>query len=307
MSNTISKCDSEEDEIESSSQELLENKLLSIFNSIKYNPYQIGLAPDNMLREAYWLNHQVVEGNLDDKAFHELYETTKQKLGTYQAATISMGMLYVILSCKSIKTLQTKALLNKLNDRFKLRPWMTPVKELISNYNKSMNGINHIKMNQEKDNGGFTIIVNSPGNFIAKDINFTGPVNIGGGNPDLGHYTDEQIAEAITAINGIGKPLNSKRKWAAVHWGLRWYCNFPTGTKEFCDRVDELPLGKLEFECDYTSIRHFTTFSFMDQDARFLDKVKASKQDNDFFLQCREVVIALATELGKAALPKMKL
>ena len=141
-----------------------------------------------------------------------------------------------------------------------------------------------------ENNDGFTINVNSPGNFIAKEITFTGPVNIGGGNPDLGHYTDEQIAEAITAINGIGKPLNSKRKWA-----------------EFCDRVDELPLGKLEFECDYTSIRHFTTFSFMDQDARFLDKVKASKQDNDFFLQCREVVIALATELGKAALPKMKL
>lgn len=154
---------------------------------------------------------------------------------------------------------------------------------------------------------GFCIQVYSPGNFIAKDITFAGPVNIGTMNGDNMTFTDDQIAEAIAAINGRKKALNSKRKWAAVHWGLRWYCNYPKEPMAFCERVKGLPLGQLEFECDYNSIRHFCGFSFMDQDARMMDKVKPSKMDMSFFLQCREVVLALATELGKAALPKIKL
>lgn len=112
-------------------------------------------------------------------------------------------------------------------------------------------------------------------------------------------YSDEAIAQAITAINGDNKPLNTKRKWAAVHWFLRWYCNFPTAAKDFCDKIKELPLGDLEYECDYTSIRHFSTLSFMNQDARQIDKVKPSKMDEEFFLQCRTVVVALASELEK--------
>ncbi len=158
-----------------------------------------------------------------------------------------------------------------------------------------------------KNNDGFSINIYSPGNFIAREINFTGTVNIGGGNNDTGGYSDKQIAQAITAINGEKKPLNSKRKWAAVYWALRWYCNFPTNTKDFCERVNELPLGELEYECDYNSIRHFSTLTFMNQDARQMDKVKPSKQDQPFFLQCREVVLALAAELGKAALPSMEI
>lgn len=157
------------------------------------------------------------------------------------------------------------------------------------------------------NNDGFCINVNSPGNFIAKEITFTGTVNIGGGNTGCGGYTDEQIAQAITAINGVKKPLNSKRKWAGVYWCLRWYCNFPPNAKDFCERVKELPLGELEFECAYNSIRHESTLSFMDQDARFMDKVKMSKMDEGFFKECRQVVLALATELGKAALPRLNL
>ena len=158
---------------------------------------------------------------------------------------------------------------------------------------------------RKKDNEGFCINVYSPGNFIAKEISFTGTVNIGGGHVDTNGYTDEQIAQAIKGINGKRKPLDSKRKWAAVYWCLKWYCNFPTNVPDFCEKVKELPLGKLEYECDYNNIRRDCALSFMDQDARFMDKVKPSKADQDFFLQCREVVLALVTELGKAALPKV--
>ena len=159
----------------------------------------------------------------------------------------------------------------------------------------------------DNPNDGFTINVNSPGNFIAKEITFSGTVNIGQAGTESGGYTDEQIARAITAINGKGKPLSSKLRWAAVHWCLRWYCNFPPSAKDFCDRVAELPLGKLEYECDYNSLRRWSTLSFMDQDCRSIDKVKPSRQDTEPFRQCREVVIALAAELGKAALPQVRL
>ena len=43
------------------------------------------------------------------------------------------------------------------------------------------------------------------------------------------------------------------------------------------------------------------------QDARFMDKVKPSKMDEGFFMECRQVVLALTTELGKAALPKISI
>lgn len=158
-------------------------------------------------------------------------------------------------------------------------------------------------MEQKKDDG-FSINVYSPGNFIAREITFTGTVNIGS-RTEAGGFTDEQIAKAIAAINGDGKPLDSKRKWAAVHWYLRWACNFPPSPKDFCERVAGLPLEGLQYECDYTSIRHFSTLTFMNQDARQMDKVKPSRQDEAFFLQCREVALALAQELGKSYLPQL--
>lgn len=158
---------------------------------------------------------------------------------------------------------------------------------------------------ERSDNDGFSINVYSPGNFIAKEITFTGTVNIGGGLADTNGYSDEQIAQAIKAINGAKKPLNSKRKWAAVYWCLKWYCNFPDDVKKFCERVKELPLGKLEYECDYENIRRDCLSTLMDQDARFMEKVKVGRSETAFFMQCREVVLALVTELGKAALPKV--
>lgn len=108
---------------------------------------------------------------------------------------------------------------------------------------------------------------------------------------------DEEVSQAIMAINGDKKPLNSKRLWAAVYWYLRWAYGFPVKTQDFCDRVNTLPLGELEYGCDYNCIRHFTTLTFMNQDPRDLDKVKPSKMDEPFFLQCRPVVMALREQL----------
>jgi hypothetical protein len=160
---------------------------------------------------------------------------------------------------------------------------------------------------KKENNDGFTINVNSPGNFIAREITFSGTVNIGGANTETVGYSDEQIAQALTNIVGKGKAIDSKRKWAGAYWGLRWYCNFPTSTKDFCDRIKALPLGQLECECDYDNIRRFTSMAFMEENPRFMDRIKPSASEKESFCQCREVVLALVAELGKSALPKVEI
>jgi len=159
---------------------------------------------------------------------------------------------------------------------------------------------------EKSSDGGFTINVNSPGNFIAKEITFTGPVNIGG-STEQGGYTDEQIAEAIIAINGTGKILNSKQKWAGVYWCLRWYCNYPSNVTDFCEKVKDLSLSELEYPCDQNNFRRIASMSFMNENPRYMDKIKPSNSEKEYFIQCREVVFALLTELGKAVLPKVKI
>jgi hypothetical protein len=42
----------------------------------------------------------------------------------------------------------------------------------------------------------------------------------------------------------------------------------------------------------------------MEQDARQMDSVRPEKKDENFFSECRVVVMALAQELGKEMLPK---
>ncbi len=163
--------------------------------------------------------------------------------------------------------------------------------------------------NNNNNGGGFTVNVYSPGNMFANNITFEGTVNIGGNNlTEQFGYTDEQIAKAIEKICGEDKPLDIQKKWAAVYWYLRWQCNFPVKGSDFCERVKKLPFSKqLKPECNYESIRKYVKLSFMDQDARKLDGVRPSRNDMEFFTQCRSVVIALAQELGKATLPGTKL
>jgi len=121
-----------------------------------------------------------------------------------------------------------------------------------------------------------------------------------GRREQLEPYSDESVARAIVAICGEGKPLDSKQKWAGVHWLLRWECNYPARAKEFCERVATLPLPEnLAYKCDYRNIREISTLSFMNADPRELEKVKYSKHDEPLFFQLREVVQALERELRR--------
>ncbi len=113
-------------------------------------------------------------------------------------------------------------------------------------------------------------------------------------------YSDEQIARALVNIVGKNKAIDSKQKWAGAHWFLRWECNYPAKPQDFCNRIDLLGLpDDLEFKCDYSNIRAYATLSFMNEDPRYLEAVRYSKNDEQVFFQMRSVVIALREELQK--------
>lgn len=114
------------------------------------------------------------------------------------------------------------------------------------------------------------------------------------------NYNDEQVATALANIVGKGKPIDSKRKWAGAIWLLQWVCNYPQNARLACERINSLPLPQdLEYACDYRNVRELTTLSFMNEDARHMESVKYSKNDEGVFLELREVAIALEEELQK--------
>ena len=113
-------------------------------------------------------------------------------------------------------------------------------------------------------------------------------------------YSDEQVATALANITGKGKPIDSKRKWAGAIWLLRWVCNYPSNTRLACERINSLPLPEdLEYVCDYRNVRELTTLSFLNEDARHMESVKYSKNDEGVFMELRKVAIALDEELQR--------
>ena len=123
-------------------------------------------------------------------------------------------------------------------------------------------------------------------------------------NEDGDGYSDKQVARALEASVGKGRVIDAKWKWAGAYWYLRWTCNYPVDAKEFCKKIVSLDLDiPAEYECSYESIRKICTLSFMDCDARRMDIVRPSKNDQGMFSQCREIALKLAEELGNSGLP----
>ena len=124
-------------------------------------------------------------------------------------------------------------------------------------------------------------------------------------NEDSDGYSDKQVARALEASVGKGRVIDAKWKWAGAYWYLRWTCNYPVDAKEFCKKIRSLELDIPEdYECSYESIRKICTLSFMDCDARRMDIVRVSKNDQGMFSQCREIALKLAEELGNSYLPQ---
>ena len=124
-------------------------------------------------------------------------------------------------------------------------------------------------------------------------------------NDDSDAFSDAQVAQALEACVGKGRVIDAKWKWAGVYWYLRWTCNYPVDAKDFCKKIVSLDLDiPADYECSYESIRKICTLSFMDCDARRMDIVRPSKNDQGMFSQCREIALKLAEELGNSDLPQ---
>ena len=140
------------------------------------------------------------------------------------------------------------------------------------------------------------------GNLFAEGCTFGGPIYFGDGTAPAQpvSYSDEQVAQALANIVGRGKAIDAKKKWAGAIWLLQWVCSYPSNTKQACERIRSLPLpADLEYECDYRNVRELTTLSFFREDARRLDAVKYSKNDEEAFKDMTKVVVALDEELKK--------
>ena len=116
-------------------------------------------------------------------------------------------------------------------------------------------------------------------------------------------YSDKLVAQVLEASAGKGLIIDAKWKWAGAYWLLRWACNYPVDAKDFCKKIGSLEMDiAAEYECSYESIRKICTLSFMDYDPRHMEYVRASKNDQNMFSQCREIALKIAAELGKARL-----
>lgn len=111
--------------------------------------------------------------------------------------------------------------------------------------------------------------------------------------------TDEQISQAIMAINGDDKPLNEKQLFLGVicvliskhGWNSKWIT--------CCTRINNLPQNEMfEKPCDYNSIKVLTAYKFASIDYKDWDKYDPSDKERIIFKKCKLVADAFDRALN---------
>lgn len=112
--------------------------------------------------------------------------------------------------------------------------------------------------------------------------------------------TDEQVANAIRAINGKNKPLDNYQRWLGACCLLAWKYDYPRNIGDCCQRINTLGINDLEFECKYENIRKLTTTNkFVKEDARYWDSYIPKENERKLFNECLLVAQALDAEIQK--------
>ena len=112
--------------------------------------------------------------------------------------------------------------------------------------------------------------------------------------------TDLQIANAIRAINGKGKPLSGYQLWLGVCCLLSWKYDYPRNLSECCERINALPLEGVEYLCKYDNIRKLAaTSKFAKEDVRNWNTYKPKDDERTLFNGCLSVSQALDAEIQK--------
>ena len=148
----------------------------------------------------------------------------------------------------------------------------------------------------KKETGAFTVHVYSTGNNIAQTINQTinGNVYYGQNVTENSNATDEQLANAISSINGKGMMLDEYQKWLGVCCYVSAKCGYPIDLDACCQRLADLPYKTpLEYMPQYKSIRVYATWNFVKAGFDSWADFKPNDQERNLFVKCRDVALAL--------------
>ena len=116
----------------------------------------------------------------------------------------------------------------------------------------------------------------------------------------VNYPTDEQLANAISSINGKGKMLDEYQKWLGVCCYVSAKFGYPIDLDACCQQLADLPYKtQLEYMPQYKSIRVYSTWNFVKAGFNSWADFKANDQERNLFVKCRDVAFALEHELRK--------
>lgn len=138
----------------------------------------------------------------------------------------------------------------------------------------------------------------------AKQVNIltgdhaSSPYYEAGAEPAKSKATDEQIANAIAAINGKDKILKHQKAFLGICCYLTSTQKWPNNLEACANRVALLdPKGEWYCSCKWESIRKFSRYSFALTDYDEWEDFKPNSTENDLFIECRDVARALDQQL----------
>lgn len=112
--------------------------------------------------------------------------------------------------------------------------------------------------------------------------------------------TDEQVANALVAINGKDKVLNNYQLWLGACCLLMGKYDFPRNLETCCNRIGNLPYSQLPaIECKYESIRKFSYLKFVKLNVDEWGEYKPNDDEKKLFYGCLAVVQKLDNILQK--------
>lgn len=117
--------------------------------------------------------------------------------------------------------------------------------------------------------------------------------------PSVNYPTDQQMADAISSINGEGQPLGEYQNWLGVCCYASARCGYPMDLKMCCEKLKQLPYrGTLYREVKFENIRAFSNWKFVKAGYEQWPTYKTNDQDRTLFIKCRDTAMALENALS---------
>ena len=112
-------------------------------------------------------------------------------------------------------------------------------------------------------------------------------------------YTDRQMADAISSINGKGKVLDEYQKWLGICCYVSARCGYPMDLESCCQRLANLPYKTpLEYVPQYKSIRVYATWNFVKAGYEQWSNLRVNDQERNLFVKCYDTALALDKALN---------